>query len=437
MKLYPVLIHSLLLGISTVSFSAPTSFDLRSVNGSNFVSPVKSQSGGTCWTHGTMAAIESNLIMTQQWQSNGESGAPNLAEYHLDWWNGFNEHFNADIEPKKAGLTVHEGGDYRVAAAYLSREGVVRDVDAQSFSSAPKFKSDTYHTYYVRDIEWLSAGDKNDNIDAIKEALMEGGVMGTALDWSSSFYSSSKNTFYQPPSSSEEPNHAVAIVGWDDQKVTQAPQKGAWLVKNSWGSNWGENGFFWISYFDKTSAHHPQMGAVSFKNVERLKYNKIYSHDYHGWRDTKKNVTEAFNAFTAEGGPKGKETLKSVGFYTADSNVSYLIFIYRTFQNGELKDMVSMADGEFKNSGYHTVDLGYDVELIKGDNFYVHVALSNGGHAFDRTSDVPVLLGGSSRTIVESTAKAGESYYLSQGKWVDLTQDEMSANFCIKALTNY
>ena len=437
MKLQLVVCTFVFLSFTSISLALPSAFDLRSVDGKNFVSAVKSQSGGTCWTHGTMAAIESNLMLTNQWQINEETGEPNLAEYHLDWWNGFNEHFNFDINPKKAGLTVHQGGDYRVAAAYLSRSGAVRDTDGQSYSSAPKFWTDTYHTYYVRDIEWFNAGTQNEKIDAIKQAIMEGGVIGTALDWSSSFYSSSKNTFYQPPTSNEDPNHAVAIVGWDDNKVTQAPQKGAWLVKNSWGSDWGNEGFFWISYYDKTSGHHPQMGAVSFKNVERLQYNKIYTLDYHGWRDTKLGVTEAFNAFTADGGPNGKETLRSVSFYTTTENVSYLISIYRTFEAGKLSGLVSLTEGGAHNSGFHTVDLDHPVELVQGEKFYVQVTLSHGGHAFDKTSNVPVLLGGGSRTIVESKAKAGESYYMNNGTWVDLTQDDKSANFCIKALTTY
>ncbi|NBY19651.1 DUF4082 domain-containing protein, partial [bacterium] len=183
--------------------------------------------------------------------------------------------------------------------------------------------------------------------------------------------------------------------------------------------------------------HHPQMGAVSFKNVERLIYDKIYTLDYHGWRDTKLGVTEAFNSFIAEGGPNGRETLKAVSFYTATDNVGYLVSVYRTFENGQLRDLVSMTDGGHATAGFHTVDLDTPVELNKGEKFYVHVNLSHGGHAYDRTSDVPVLLGGSSRTIVESKAKAGESFYLNNGTWVDLTQDDKSANFCIKALSNY
>jgi C1A family cysteine protease len=421
--------------VSAFGSSLPSSYDLRNIGGKSYVSAVKSQSGGTCWTHGTMAALEGNLLKTGIWQNAGETGEANLAEYHLDWWNGFNQHHNADIAPQTGGLTVHQGGDYRVAAAFLTRTGAVRDSDAQSYSSAPKEAASTYHQFYVRDIEWMSAGPNLERIDRIKQALYDHGVVGTALTWSSSYFNSSDNTFYQAPTSSSDPNHAVAIVGWDDNKKTKAPKPGAWLIKNSWGSGWGDGGYFWISYYDKIAGQHAEMGAVSFQNVEPMRYDNIYFYDYHGWRDTKKGVSEAFNAFVAKGAATGNEMLTSASFYTAADDVEYSVQVYGGFENGELTDLLSQRDGIADVTGFHTVDLNWPVGLQAGQKFYVLVHLSQGGHPFDKTSNVPLLLGGDSRPTVESRSKPGQSFYRTAQGWVDLTKDDATANFCIKGLT--
>ncbi len=420
----------------------PSHFDLRDVNGTDYVSGVRDQGQyGTCWTHGIMASMEGNLLMTGNWAAAGETGEPNLAEAHLDWWNGFNDQ-NNDDDPGGGGIPVHEGGDYLVGSAYLTRgDGAVREIDAPytNIDNQPARTDPSYHYYYPHDIEWYIAGQDLSNIDSIKLSLMQHGVIGTAIDYEGSFIQYPQYTFYQPPSNPNPPNHAVAIVGWDDTMTTQAPQgPGAWIVKNSWGTWWGFNGYFYISFYDKCSCQNPEMGAVSFQGVTHLQNNKIYYHDYHGWRDTFTAASEVFNAFTST----GSDYLQAVSFFTATDNVGYTVKVYGGFANGQLQNELASKTGTLEYKGFHTIDLSSQVTLSAGVPFYLYVALSTGGIPFDRTSDVPVLLGGSVRTIVKSIAHPGESFYKNGGNWVDLYNYSFSdsswdgtANFCVKGIT--
>ncbi len=433
-----------LLVLFTVPFflfaQLPELYDLRDVDGINYVTSVKSQQGGTCWAHGTMASVEGNMLITGAWTDAGETGEPAMAEYHLDWWNGFNEHNNDDTDPPSgAGLEVHMGGDYRVSTAYFSRgEGGVRESDGQSYNNPPARHSDSYHYYYPRTVEWYTLGDGIENIDVIKQNIIDHGVMATCMCYDNAFINNN-NIHYQPPSDPTDPNHAVAIIGWDDNKQTQAPLPGAWLVKNSWGSWWGDNGYFWISYYDKHSCRNVEMGAISFQEVEPMQYEKVFYHDYHGWRDQVENITLAANRFELD----DDYILQAVSFFSNELDITYTATIFELMgDNGPENEIASMT-GDIEHIGFHTFDFEYPIDLTGYSEFVIQLELSDGGMPYDRTSDIPVLLGApNTRTIVDSYAEENQSYYYNPEtfSWEDFyyyddpSGFDNTGNFCIKGL---
>jgi PKD repeat protein len=194
-------------------------------------------------------------------------------------------------------------------------------------------------------------------------------------------------------------------------------------------------GYFWISYHDKWCCKHPEMGAVSLHDVRLSTYTDVYCHDYHGWRDTRLDCQRVVNAFAARSG----DAVGTVNFYTAADNIGYTVTIYDRFDLGGPVDLLATASGVVEHTGFHTVDLDQIVCFVPGDSFYVELILTDGGQAFDRTSEVPVLLAADPEApdvIVPSSSAPGQSYYYASGTWHDLYEDDSTANFCVKAVAD-
>jgi len=157
---------------------------------------VKAQKSGTCWAHATASGLESDLLRTGNWKNAGETGDPNMAEYHLSLWMGFNKAWNGDFGAANPdGQATHNWGDFKMFCSYMSRlEGPIREIDAPgdnagsipTQSQMPLFK-DTYHRWYLQDLNWYYIdGDGSFGslkyIDSIKYEVMRYGICPTNSD---------------------------------------------------------------------------------------------------------------------------------------------------------------------------------------------------------------------------------------------------------------
>ena len=377
----------------------PASYDLRSLG---YITSVKDQGGcGSCWSFGTYGSLESWLVKNQM-----ESW--DLSENHLKNYHGF------DWGPC-------EGGNTDISTAYLTRwSGPVEELD------------DPYHDWDDRPSpggpcqKYLERTLRFTTEDDIKNALMTYGAMYVSMYFSSSSYNSSEYTYYY--SGSQSTNHAVTLAGWDDNKtVAGAPGNGAWLVKNSWGTDGGDNGYFWISYYDTKAVQY----AVGFYNaVPTSEYVTNYQYDPLGLlAAVGYEVTTAWgaNVFTAT----ADEDLSAVGFHVLAENTSYEIYVYDNFDGSSFSDLLGSVSGSVSYPGYHTVTLPSPINLTDGDDFGIVVKFTTPGYNYPVPVE-DVYAGYSSG----ASASAGQSYVSSDGEtFEDITDYYPNMNVCIKGLT--
>jgi C1A family cysteine protease len=206
-----------------VSLAAPYgTFDWRSYNGVNFVSAVKDQGNcGSCWAFASTAALESQVAL-------GTSGTqPDLAE---------------QILVSCSGAGSCNGGSPNKAADFIEKTGLPNE------SCFPYTAANT--SCGSACINWQNSSDRittwhwvnttSPTVDAIKNALYTYGPLVTTMRVYADFFYY-KSGVYSYTNGSYQGGHAVLLVGYDDNNQ-------CFIVKNSWGTKWGELGFFRIAY---------------------------------------------------------------------------------------------------------------------------------------------------------------------------------------------
>ena len=390
---------------------APTSYDLRSLGK---LTPVKDQGDcGSCWSFATYGSLESNLLPSE---------TRDFSENNLKNTHGFDWGYCG-------------GGNAFISSAYLARwSGPITESDdpyTPHSGSSPSGLTPQKHQQEILIIPDRAGSLDNENI---KQMVMTYGAVYTTMFYDSSFYNSDYKTYYYNGSSYS--NHAVAIVGWNDsfdgsKFVNTPPGDGAFIIRNSWGESWGENGYFYISYYDSN------IGAENFvfNDAESTtNYSNIYQYDPLGWVSSVgygSNTAWFANIFTAT----ASEQLTAVSFYTASLNSLYEIYIYTNVTSGPISGTPAVSKtGSLSIPGYHTISLDSPVSIASGQKFSVVVKLATPGYNFP----VPIEsqeAGYSSN----ASASAGQSYISSNGSsWSDITSLSWctECNVCLKAFTS-
>ena len=396
----------------------PSSYDLRTLGK---LSPVEDQGGlDTCWAFASLGSLEScllpsdpqvfsedNLCLTAGFDGDPYDGGGNslMATAYLANWKG------------PVAACEESYGDYDVPAGLLAED-------------------------HIQNVDMLPSRTGALDNDWIKWAVTNYGAVYTGIYADSGLIDSTSSAAYNPATASyyyygaDTPNHAVDIVGWDDNYSaanfsTQPPGNGAFIVRNSWGTGFGQAGYFYVSYYDSQigfqSDYPPgnddgvDANAVFDDAQPTGNYSAIYQYDPLGWTDCEGYGSDEgwfLNQFTSQ----GNAPLAAVSFYAAEPGSSYTI--YADSDPGSA--LIDEGSGSFTAAGYHTVALDPPLALSDGQAFQVAIDLTTPGY------DYPIPIETNIAGYTSSVTASGESYTSADGNTWDPLSD---GNVCLKAFT--
>ena len=210
---------------SSGDVSLPSSFDWRNYNGKNYVTPIRNQGGcGSCWAFAATAALESAALITFDQP-------------------GTNLNLSEQIVVSCGGAGSCSGGSPGGASSFFVGTGTALETcypytatNGSCSSACAGWQNDTYK---IDGYAYVGQSESS-----FKDALYnKGPVIATFAVYSDFF--SYRSGVYSYTTGTLVGYHAVLVVGWDDVNH-------ALIVKNSWGSGWGESGYFRIAYSEIT-----------------------------------------------------------------------------------------------------------------------------------------------------------------------------------------
>lgn len=424
--------------------SYPSSFDLRETGG---ITSVKDQGEyGTCWAHAAIASAEASVM-----QSNP---LVDLSEFHTAFYPYYGN-YKIDIGTENPDDIFKFGGNYNFVTNIWSQGigpisekklcyGNLEFFDNQSRVDEIQYESD----YRLKESRTFDFDWERSNADVVNELVKRYVSDGKPVDVS--YYSNPElcyNYDFCTSNSTKRPrfsNHSVTIIGWDDNYPAEnfnikPSQNGAWLIKNSWGEDFGNEGTMWISYEDE-SLH--EFAVYELDDSDEYMYMDYYdkfmpmqslaSND-------EGNGSYMANVFTND---EFAMQLEAISMYIQNPDTEYEITIYKNLQ--DLSNPISGTPssttyGSVDSSGYFTIELDENVILEQGENYSVVVYAYNPytpyvipieacSYVIDESNNNDIVSLGAYTDYydIKNKTKSYESFYSENGSdWFDVTSEDL------------
>ena len=408
-------------------------------NEERFVTEVKNQRNTSlCWAFSLASNLETSLLTREQ--KYYDLSEEQLAYF---WANRVNDPLGNTPNDKitRTQSDYHGTGNGRVASFFLSTWSGMTTEEKVPFQSSAVTWPDSlaYDTSaYMEDAIFSQY-----TVDRTKQLLMEYNSVSAMIYMLDNYYYPDTASYSCPQSGLV--NHAVTIVGWDDTyskenfpSASGVKNDGAWIVKNSYGKNWGKNGYFYLSYEDQSITN-----LVSNTAATTPAYPNNYFYDgaaagtvtFPG--KTINNGYYVSNIFKATAGNGKDEELGEIVTAIPQDNTDFQIQVYTDLKNTSDPTSGTPAYAEPVDytqplAGIHTIHLNTPVKIPQGTFYSVVIRIPDGSNKFyvEKTTT----------STSWFTATAGidpdQSFFSTSGKkWYDAGNHQYNCCFSVKAHT--
>ncbi|MFC2019424.1 C1 family peptidase [Chloroflexota bacterium] len=347
----------------------PSVFDWRD---QGRVTLIKNQGGcGSCAAFAALGNIESRLLVTGNIDYNSLDN-DGKAAYDFSENNAKQCNFYAlnDILGTDNCAT---GSNYEIMVNLFTKKGMVLEA-CDSYVDSETFTCKGTCDYVKTVLDWrIISGSVVPDTSVLKNYIQTYGPVYTTLHASfDEFYNyNGTSTLYN--TGTEQVDHGVLIVGWDDT-LTHAGGSGGWIVKNSWGTGWGDNGYFTIAY---GSASIGKYSSFAHTIQDYDPNGGLLYYDDGGWSrsiGTGSTTAWGLDKFT----PASSTSVTRVEFWTTDVTTDIDIYLYDDFDGTTLSNkLAEKLNQSFTEAGYHSVLLDEPVPITSGDDIIVAVKFEN------------------------------------------------------------